>query len=529
MKKFVCVFLVFVLFFGFGLPVSAGELTESEPEWHEATVIELPHSDGLSLLLGVVKNVFTSYRYPNGDFITQIYVLRYSELIFSRDVELIGLPFTGGYLPPRQVRAGEMVSFDRYLSLTYWHQGGNFEHGIAFVLVCEFSYWEIQSESPREYFYWADGVTRLPVFPQHAIEAAAYHAELERRGVRSFVDQRGMTIGRLSLLSENAPRPPIVPNVTKQLPGSDYTTVIFTNAYDIYAVIRHSFENEVEYHAMYFIGPGGTISFNRSGRLYSYCMQTNLEITVYFERGEAITLPVHGGAVYTEFSRDSFIRTTFISGRVDMFSEFRSVSSFEFFFNDFIDIDLLFGDDAFRLNRLSGEAQPQPPAAALTVKAVSAGGNRTMVLLSDGSLWAFGRGALGDGEAFSNTGRPQPVHVMDNVRAVSSGPLNTMVITQDSTLWGIGMNVGDGSQNMRLSPVRIMDNVAEVSTNGHTLVVTTSGVLYAWGQNTYGQLGDGTQQQRLSPVRIKEGVASVSAGAHHSLAITRDGALYACA
>ena len=34
------------------------------------------------------------------------------------------------------------------------------------------------------------------------------------------------------------------------------------------------------------------------------------------------------------------------------------------------------------------------------------------------------------------------------------------------------------------------------------LAVTTTGQLYAWGNNTAGQLGDGTTKQRLTPVRV---------------------------
>jgi alpha-tubulin suppressor-like RCC1 family protein len=48
-----------------------------------------------------------------------------------------------------------------------------------------------------------------------------------------------------------------------------------------------------------------------------------------------------------------------------------------------------------------------------------------------------------------------------------------------------------------------MDNVVAVSAgDGHTLAVTSDGILWAWGDNSYGQLGDGTKEDRLLPVRI---------------------------
>ncbi|WP_420799053.1 RCC1 domain-containing protein, partial [Nesterenkonia muleiensis] len=56
-----------------------------------------------------------------------------------------------------------------------------------------------------------------------------------------------------------------------------------------------------------------------------------------------------------------------------------------------------------------------------------------------------------------------------------------------------------------------------------------SGEVYAWGNNTWGQLGDGTTENRYSPVRVEglPDVVSVSAGESHSLAVTSAGGAYA--
>lgn len=61
----------------------------------------------------------------------------------------------------------------------------------------------------------------------------------------------------------------------------------------------------------------------------------------------------------------------------------------------------------------------------------------------------------------------------------------------------------------------------------HTLELTPSGELYAWGDNRYGQLGDGLNASRAEPMLIMRGVKDFAAGQWASYAISASGDLYA--
>ena len=75
------------------------------------------------------------------------------------------------------------------------------------------------------------------------------------------------------------------------------------------------------------------------------------------------------------------------------------------------------------------------------VTAVSAGGNHSLYVKSDGSLWAMGGnnyGQLGDG---TTSNRNVPVQIESSgVIVVSAGGWHSLYIKSDESLWGMGSN-----------------------------------------------------------------------------------------
>ncbi|EHQ88486.1 InlB B-repeat-containing protein [Desulfosporosinus youngiae] len=68
--------------------------------------------------------------------------------------------------------------------------------------------------------------------------------------------------------------------------------------------------------------------------------------------------------------------------------------------------------------------------------------------------------------------------------------------------------------------------------NSHSLALTNTGVVYAWGSGSRGQLGNGSITLQTTPVKVSDGamgnrgVTAISAGKEHSLAL-KDGQVYA--
>ena len=73
------------------------------------------------------------------------------------------------------------------------------------------------------------------------------------------------------------------------------------------------------------------------------------------------------------------------------------------------------------------------------------------------------------------------------------------------------------------------DIVDAVAVGGsHVMALLGDGTVWAWGDNTYGQLGDDTKADSIAPVQVTglAGVQSIAAGKHHSMALLDNGSVW---
>jgi alpha-tubulin suppressor-like RCC1 family protein len=172
---------------------------------------------------------------------------------------------------------------------------------------------------------------------------------------------------------------------------------------------------------------------------------------------------------------------------------------------------------------------------------VAAGGNHTVALRSDGSLWAWGDNAFGQVGDGSVIARNTPVRIGTDITwtAVAAGFYHTVALKADGTLWSWGDDtkgqLGDGSPAAsQPAPVRVgtETNWAAVAAGDfHTLALKTDGSLWGWGDNTAGQVGDGSVVPNTRSVPVRIGIATdwlaIAAGGSHSAALKTDHTLWA--
>jgi alpha-tubulin suppressor-like RCC1 family protein len=186
------------------------------------------------------------------------------------------------------------------------------------------------------------------------------------------------------------------------------------------------------------------------------------------------------------------------------------------------------------------QESPAPVPGLRGVAAIAAGGQVSVALRTDGSLWVWGnndRGQLGLGVAGGPSFAARQVPGLGAVRRVASGPDSSFAIGDDGRVWSWGANtsgrLGDGTIQARSTPgpAPWFANALDVtSVFTHTMVLMPDGGVVAWGQNARGQLGDGTTTTRNTPGPVPvPGVvtAITSSSAPASYAVLSDGTLWA--
>lgn len=188
----------------------------------------------------------------------------------------------------------------------------------------------------------------------------------------------------------------------------------------------------------------------------------------------------------------------------------------------------------------SGRSAPAPVPGIAGAVAIAAGYQHTVVLLRDGSVWAWGgndSGQLGSGTvspAFSGISTPTQVVGLHAIVQVAAGTRHTLALAADGTVWAWGDNssgdLGDGTTTTSALPVAVsgLGRTAFIAAGSYSLAIEADGSAWAWGANGYGQLGDGTYVDRLAPVPLAgvPALAKASVAFLHSAAVAVDGTVW---
>jgi len=151
-------------------------------------------------------------------------------------------------------------------------------------------------------------------------------------------------------------------------------------------------------------------------------------------------------------------------------------------------------------------------------------------------------GELGSGSGATDILAPVKVKIPAGVTVTSirAGCDHSVALTKTGALLAWGSNtfgqVGDGSFKRRNTPVSVkLPKGTEISAVRagcqDTIALTKTGTVLAWGMGLGGTLGNGQTRNSATPVQVSlpkgTKVKAISAGCAHNLALTTAGAVYA--
>jgi alpha-tubulin suppressor-like RCC1 family protein len=205
--------------------------------------------------------------------------------------------------------------------------------------------------------------------------------------------------------------------------------------------------------------------------------------------------------------------------------------------------------DGTTTDRHTPVAVPGLTGVRTTANSVAAGWYHSLALKADGTVWAWGYNAAGQLGNGTTTNSSRPVQVrgpngvgfLTNIVAVAAGVYHSLALRSDGTVWAWGYNyygqLGNATLQDSVYPVQVHDssgsgtltNIRAIAAGaGHSVALTTSGMVLTWGWNFYGQLGNGNTTDRMlpGPLTSLSGVATIAAGYAHTLAGKTDGTVW---
>jgi len=184
------------------------------------------------------------------------------------------------------------------------------------------------------------------------------------------------------------------------------------------------------------------------------------------------------------------------------------------------------------------------------VQSMALGERHSIAMDKNGQLWVWGDNTFGQTGTDSLEPVKKPVqltHNSENQRlnpmiAISAGKFHSVSLDRTGTAWSWGRNdwgqLGNGTQIMHTFPMQVLDSdgapfqgvVAIASGENFVLALTNDGLVWAWGENSSGQLGLPREEKSCQYphlIEMKTPCQAIAAGHQHAMALTTDGHVFA--
>lgn len=144
------------------------------------------------------------------------------------------------------------------------------------------------------------------------------------------------------------------------------------------------------------------------------------------------------------------------------------------------------------------------------VISIEAYGSQNIAIKKDGSLWRWGFWCNG---FMSSVGNDlywtTPKKILDDVVCAHASEACCFALKEDGTLWGMGYNgqgqLGNGTRENSTTMIKILDDVIQFWHEEGVYAMKSDGSLWGWGTST---IGDGSNNLKLTPTKIMDGAST---------------------
>lgn len=185
---------------------------------------------------------------------------------------------------------------------------------------------------------------------------------------------------------------------------------------------------------------------------------------------------------------------------------------------------------------------------------VAAGYQHTLVLKSDGTVWATGYngyGQLGIGDtantnSFVQVKGPNGEGYLTDVVEIAANNSSSYALKSDGTVYswgynhygqfGIGYGTGGNANPYPVKMQKIANAIQITAGENHVSILDADGSVWSLGYNGYGQFGLNNTTGYVLPQKmlnesgteVLKGIKKIAAGLHHTLLLKEDGTVLSC-